>query len=63
MTERFLTPSRRRKCIDHVRHRSTQRKVPLGRADEDHLSDDIIDLDHPMGARQEGLAISSALSV
>jgi len=56
----LLSPSRRRKCIDHVRrelgfserragrtlgqHRSTQRKVPQGRADEQRLTDDIIDV-------------------
>lgn len=55
-----LSPSRRRKCIEHVRrelgvserracrtlgqHRSTQRKVPQGRADEQRLTDDIIEL-------------------
>jgi hypothetical protein len=55
-----LSPSRRRKCIDHVRqelgvserracrtlgqHRSTQRKVPQGRADEERLTEDIIEL-------------------
>ena len=57
---KLLSPSRRRKCIDHVRqelgvserracrtlgqHRSTQRKVPQGRADEERLTDDIIEL-------------------
>jgi transposase InsO family protein len=57
---KLLSPSRRRKCIDHVRrelgvserracralgqHRSTQRKVPQGRADEQRLTDDIIEL-------------------
>ena len=58
-----MSPSRRRKCIDHVRqelgvserracrtlgqHRSTQRQAPQGRADEEHLTDDIIELaDH-----------------
>jgi hypothetical protein len=58
--EAFLSPSRRRKCIDHVRqelgvserracrtlgqHRSTQRKVPQGRADAERLTDDVIEL-------------------
>ena len=55
-----MSPSRRRKCIDHVRqelgvserracrtlgqHRSTQRQIPHGRADEERLTDDIIEL-------------------
>jgi transposase InsO family protein len=63
--KRTLSPSRRRKCIDQVRqvtgiserracrtlgqHRSTQRKVPRGRADEERLREDIIEL-----ARQYG---------
>ena len=62
---KLLSPSRRRKCIDHVRqtlgvserracrtlgqHRSTQRKVPQGRPDEAQLTADIIEL-----ARQYG---------
>lgn len=57
---KLLSPSRCRKCIDHVRrelgvserracrtlgqHRSTQRKAPQGRADEERLTDDIIEL-------------------
>ncbi|MGC9420801.1 MAG: IS3 family transposase [Rhodovulum sp.] len=57
---KLLSPARRRACIDHVRqkfqvserfacrvlgqHRSTQRKVPRGRADEDALTADIIAL-------------------
>ncbi|MCF1707562.1 IS3 family transposase [Tabrizicola sp. J26] len=57
---KLLSPARRRACIDHVRqkfqiserlacrvlgqHRSTQRKVPQGRADEDALTADIIAL-------------------
>ena len=57
---KLLSPSRRRKCIDHVRqalgvpqrracrtlgqHRSTQRKAPCGTADEERLTDDIIEL-------------------
>jgi putative transposase len=57
---KLLSPSRRRKCIDHVRqdldvterracralgqHRSTQRKVPQGWAYEERLTDDIIEL-------------------
>jgi len=40
-----LSPSRRRKCIDHVRqHRSPQRKVPCGAPDEERLTEDIIEL-------------------
>ena len=62
---KFLSPSRRRQCIDHVcdrlgvserracrvlgQHRSTQRRVPRGRADEDRLVADMIEL-----ARQYG---------
>ncbi|MDJ0630647.1 MAG: IS3 family transposase [Rhodobacter sp.] len=62
---KLLSPSRRRRCIDHVRqtlrvserracrtlgqHRSTQRKVPRGRPDEGRLTEDIIEL-----ARQYG---------
>src|SRR5829696_7179751 len=58
-------PARRRVCIEHVRrelgvserracvalgqHRSTQRKVPCGRDDEERLSADIVEL-----ARQYG---------
>ncbi|AZQ65912.1 IS3 family transposase [Silicimonas algicola] len=57
---KLLSPARRRACIDHVRqkfhvserfacralgqHRSTQRKVPRGRVDEDALTADIIAL-------------------
>ena len=57
---KLLSPARRRACIDHVRrkfhvserfacrvlgqHRSTQRKTPRGRADEDALTADIIEL-------------------
>jgi transposase InsO family protein len=57
---KLLSPARRCACIDHVRqklhvserfacrvlgqHRSTQRKVPCGRADEDALTADIIAL-------------------
>ena len=60
-----MSPARRRACIDHVRtrfhlserracrvlgqHRSTQRKVPHGRADEERLVADMIEL-----ARQYG---------
>ena len=60
-----LSPARRRVCIEHVRrelgvserracaalgqHRSTQRKVPRGRDDEERLSADIVEL-----ARQYG---------
>lgn len=61
----LLSPSRRRACIDHVRtrlsvserracqvlgqHRSTQRQRPKGRADEELLVADMIEL-----ARQYG---------
>ncbi|WP_142494385.1 IS3 family transposase [Thalassovita litoralis] len=57
---KLLSPARRRACIDHVRtrfhlserracrvlgqHRSTQRKVPQGRADEERLVADMIEL-------------------
>lgn len=34
----------RRACRTRGHHRSTQRKVPQGRADEQHLTDDIIEL-------------------
>tara|TARA_B100000959_G_C14895779_1_gene588704 strand:+ start:495 stop:1346 length:852 start_codon:yes stop_codon:yes gene_type:complete len=60
-----LSPSRRRGCIDLVRqilnvserraclvlgqHRSTQRKVPRGRADEERLRQDIITLSETYG--------------
>ncbi|UWP91489.1 IS3 family transposase [Aliiroseovarius crassostreae] len=62
---KLLSPSRRRVCVDHVRsrfrvserracrvlgqHRSTQRRLPVGRADEDRLVADMIEL-----ARQYG---------
>ncbi|WP_192964082.1 IS3 family transposase [Phycobacter azelaicus] len=62
---KLLSPARRRACIDHVRtrfhlserracrvlgqHRSTQRKVPHGRADEERLVADMVEL-----ARQYG---------
>src|SRR5262249_14947785 len=62
---KLLSPARRRACIEQVRaqlhvserracaalgqHRSTQRKVPRGRADEERLTADIIEL-----ARQYG---------
>lgn len=36
--------SERRACRTLGQHRSTQRKVPQGRADEDRLTDDIIEL-------------------
>ena len=55
-----LSPSRRRACIEHVRsqlhiserracrvlgqHRSTQRRTPVRRADEDRLVADMIEL-------------------
>jgi len=62
---KLLSPARRRACIDHVRselklserrvcrvlgqHRSTQRRVPTGRDDEERLTADIVEL-----ARQYG---------
>ncbi|MFD0911273.1 IS3 family transposase, partial [Ruegeria arenilitoris] len=62
---KLLSPARRRACIDHVRnalkvserracrvllqHRSTQRRLPKGRADEQRLVADMIEL-----ARQYG---------
>ena len=62
---KLLSPARRRACIDHVRdqfkvserracrvlgqHRSTQRHVPKGRADEDHLVADMIELARQFG--------------
>ena len=62
---KLLSPSRRRKCIDRVRqelgvserracrvlgqHRSTQRKVPRGRSDEEQLTEDIIALARDYG--------------
>ncbi|WP_297775803.1 IS3 family transposase [uncultured Roseovarius sp.] len=62
---KLLSPSRRRRCIDHVRqtlsvserrvcrtlgqHRSTQRKVPIGLPDEERLTDDIIALTEEFG--------------
>jgi hypothetical protein len=65
-----LSPSRRRTCIDHVRQtldgserrvcrvlgqrRSTQRKAPRGRDDEERLTADIIEL-----ARERGRACIS----
>ena len=58
--EKLLGPSRRRHCIDHVRgrlgiserracrvlgqHRSTQRRIPCGRDNEDRLVADMIEL-------------------
>ncbi|KTQ74892.1 integrase, partial [Aureimonas ureilytica] len=55
-----MSPARRRRCIDHTvrkfgvserlacrvlgQHRSTQRKVPRGRADDAALTADIIEL-------------------
>ena len=44
-----LGVSERRACRTLGQHRSTQRKVPLGRSDEEQLTDDIIEL-----ARQYG---------
>ena len=36
--------SERRACRTLGQHRSTQRKVPQGRADEERLTDDIVEL-------------------
>ena len=60
-----MSPARRRACIDHVRsqrnvserracrvlgqHRSTQRHVPQGRADEDRLVTDMMELTRQYG--------------
>ncbi len=60
-----MSPARRRRCIEHVRrkfqiserfacrvlgqHRSTQRKVPRGRSDEEALTADIIALAQEYG--------------
>src|SRR5205823_14544694 len=57
---KLLSPARRRACIEHVRgvlsvserracaalgqHRSTQRKIPRGREDEERLTADIVAL-------------------
>ncbi|MEC8040011.1 MAG: IS3 family transposase [Pseudomonadota bacterium] len=62
---KLLSPARRRACIDHVRsqfkvsqrracrvlgqHRSTQRHIPKGRADEDRLVADMIELARQFG--------------
>ena len=62
---KLLSPSRRRRCINHVRqtlsvserqvcrtlgqHRSTQRKVPAGLPDEERLTEDIIELTREFG--------------
>ncbi|MDX1486285.1 MAG: IS3 family transposase [Alphaproteobacteria bacterium] len=62
---KLLSPSRRRRCIDHVRqvhgvserracralgqHRSTQRKIPQGQPDEERLTEDIIELARDYG--------------
>ncbi|QOL79669.1 IS3 family transposase [Pseudooceanicola spongiae] len=62
---KLLSPSRRRRCIDHVRqtlsvserrvcrtlgqHRSTQRKVPCGLPDEARLTEDITALAEEFG--------------
>ncbi|UWQ47217.1 IS3 family transposase [Leisingera aquaemixtae] len=62
---KLLSPSRRRACIDHVRsqikvserrvcrvlgqHRSTQRRLPQGRADEERLVADMIELTRQYG--------------
>jgi putative transposase len=44
MCGRELGVSERRACRTLGQHRSTQRKVPQGRADEERLTDDIIEL-------------------
>ena len=60
-----MSPARRRACIDHVRnelgiserrtcrvlgqHRSTQRKLPRSRADEERLVADMIELARQFG--------------
>ncbi|RDD64655.1 hypothetical protein DU478_19005 [Thalassococcus profundi] len=41
---RELDVSERRACRTLGQHRSTQRKMPQGRADEKHLTDGIIEL-------------------
>lgn len=62
---KLLSPSRRQACIDQVRsrfkvserrvcrvlgqHRSTQRRLPKGRADEEHLIADMIELTRRYG--------------
>ena len=62
---KLLSPARRRACIDHVRSqfkvserracrvleqdRSTQRHVPKGRADEDRLVADMLELARRFG--------------
>ena len=62
---KLLSPSRRRACIDHVcgrlgvserracrvlgQHRSTQRRIPRGRDDEDRLVADMIELARKSG--------------
>ncbi|WP_106610590.1 IS3 family transposase [Shimia abyssi] len=62
---KLLSPSRRRACIDHIRnemrvserrvcrvlgqHRSTQRRLPVGRTDEDRLVADMIELTRQYG--------------
>ena len=45
----MLSISERRACAALGQHRSTQRKIPRGRADEERLTADIIEL-----ARQYG---------
>src|SRR5205823_11815273 len=63
---KLLSPARRRACIEHIRgvlsiserracaalgqHRSTQRKVPRGREDEERLTADIVALAGGMAA-------------
>ncbi len=66
-----MSPARRRRCVDHVvakfsvserfackvlgQHRSTQRKKPHCRADEDALTADIIHYRNPVEMRNENL--------
>lgn len=65
MNRKRVAASRRRACIDRVRgqmkvserrvcrvlgqHRSTQRRPPRGRADEEHLIADMIELTRQFG--------------
>jgi len=75
---KLLSPARRRACIEQVRaqlhvserracaalgqHRSTQRKVPRGREDEERLTADIIELGstiRPLRLSQDRRAASS----
>ena len=71
-----MSPARRRACIEHVRqklqvserlacrvlgqHRSTQRKAPHGRADEEALTADIIALALLPGAATSARSTAAA---